>query len=96
MGALSCNSQSLIDTLLLANGDDVYEFMTKALNVERTIQIGKVKPSPNSLMMKVIDQICQSPDHKMAFSNIKLDLVKHAWTQIINEQYVKNTPKSIQ
>ena len=37
LGVLSCNSQSLIDTLLLVNGDDVYEFMTRALNVEITI-----------------------------------------------------------
>ena len=96
LGALSCNPQSLIDTLLLTNGDDVYEFMTKALNVERTIQIGKMRPSPNSLIMQVIDQLCQSPDHKAAISDIKLDFVKHVRTQTINEQYLKHTAKSIQ
>ena len=51
LGALGVNPQSLIDTLLLQDGDDVYEFMAKVLQVEETITVSKLVPSPNALIL---------------------------------------------
>ena len=50
LGALGSNQQKLIGVLVLMNGDDVYNFMSKALEVNKSIGISDMQPSPNALI----------------------------------------------
>jgi hypothetical protein len=96
MGALGCNPQTLIDTLVLSNGDDVYTFIARALDVEKTIAIGKLQPSPNALFEQSLNQLCKSTSHQAALADIKLSFVDHIKGNTINSVYKKHTLKSIQ
>ena len=50
LGALGFNPQKLIYALVLMNGDNVYNFMSKALEVKKSIRISHMNLSPNALI----------------------------------------------
>ena len=57
LGALGFNPQKLIDALVLMNGDNIYDFMGKALKVEKPIRISYMNPSQNVLISQLIAEI---------------------------------------
>ena len=54
LGALGVNPQKLVDVLVLMNGDNVYNFIIKALEVEKSIRISHMTPYPNALISQLI------------------------------------------
>ncbi len=95
LGALGVNPQKLIDTLLLLDGDDVYEFMAKVLQVEETITVSKLVPSPNALISQVIHQLSLSTDHPMLIADIKLAFINHIHLNTIHKLFLSKTSWSI-
>ena len=71
IGALRFNPQKLIDALVLMNGDNVYNFMSKALEVEKSICISHMNQSLNALISRLITEISKSYEHHQAISEIK-------------------------
>ena len=96
LGALGFNPQKLIDALILMNGDDVYEFMAKAIQVEESIAATHMIPPPNALLTQVLDQLNKSPDHRSAISSIKQDFVLFIRQHTSTKQYHTHTPMTIQ
>ena len=96
LGALGFNREKLIDTHILVNADDVYVFMTKALQVKEFIKASHMQPSPNALICQVMDQFSRSNDHYMAISAIKQDFVLFVCQHTSTKLYLANNPMTIQ
>ena len=72
IGALEFNPQNkLIDSLMLMNGNDVYEFMALVLEVNKFIEVSHIYPSPNTLIIQITNELSKSPEHCLAISDIK-------------------------
>ena len=70
LGALGSNQQKLIGVLVLMNGDDVYNFMSKALEVNKSIGISDMQPSPNALISQIVNELSKNTEHCVAISDI--------------------------
>ena len=55
--ALGFNPQKLIDALVWMNGDNVYNFMSKALEVKTSVRIPQMTPSQNALISQLIIEL---------------------------------------
>ena len=78
------------------NGDNVYEFMGKALEVEKPIRISHMTPSPNALISQIITEISKSQDHRQVISEIKSSFILHVRQFTLNVQYTKHNAIAIQ
>ena len=87
LGAIGINPQSMIDQLILLNGEDVYQFLQKAQNVNKTIQLSKLRPSPNALFTQVMNQILRSSEHKPYLIQKQTKFVEHLRIHTINAEY---------
>ena len=96
LGALGFNPQKLIDALVLMNGDNVYDFMGKALEVEKSIRISHMTPSPDALISQIITEISKSQDHHQAISEIKSSFILHVRQFTLNVQYTKHDAVAVQ
>ena len=96
LGALGFNPQKLIDALVLMNGDNVSNFMSKALEVEKSIHISHINASPNALISQLITEISKIQDHRQAISEIKSSFILHVWQFTLNVQYTKHDAVAIQ
>ena len=96
LGAMGVNPQGLIDTLILLNGDDVYEFLGAALKVKETIQISKLIPSPNALFTHVLDQLSRSTAHIYHLAGIQTSFTQFIRKNTANAPYTMHDVVSIQ
>ena len=87
LGAIGVNPQLMIDQLILLNGKDVYQFFKKAQNVNKTIQLSKLCPSPNALFTQVMNQILCSSEHKPYLIRKQTKFVEHLRVHTINAEY---------
>ena len=95
LGALGIFPQQMIDELKLQNGDDIYQFLQKALKVDKTIRLSQLKPSPNALLAQTINNLCQSSEHRPYLFNIKSKYVEHIRMHTNNIQYEGDTVNTI-
>ena len=95
LGVMGFCPQKMIDSLLLANGDNVYTFMHKVLQVEETIDITGQQPPVNSLISQVVSQFSLSVKNRMILALIKTDFVAHVHSHTMSVPFV-NSPATIQ
>ena len=95
LGATGFNVQKLIDALILNNGDDVYDFLAKAQEIHRTINLSKLRPSPNSLITQIIDQLMRSTDHRPFMIKIKSSFHQFIRKNTISTEYTNETADTI-
>ena len=96
LGVMGFCPQKMIDSLLLANGDNVYRFIHKVLQVEETIDITGQQPPLNSSILQVVSQLSLSAKNRMILAPIKTDFVAHVRSHTMNVPFVKYSPATIQ
>ena len=53
------------------NKNDEYEYMALALEVEKSIKVYHMHPSPNALISQISTEFSETPEYLLAISDIK-------------------------
>ena len=95
LGSVSTDYPKLVSELTLANGDDIYKFLQKAMKIQTVCTRCKVALPPNALIKQVISQINRSPSHRTLIQHITVDFVKHCRQFSEATSYFGYTPATI-